>query len=77
MVNIVLFSPGSVSSPYTNTGLSEKVNVFQVSPSFVLYLEGKRQGYSTAIKTGIQQRCICLFQTSQRLLKSGIFKTTA
>lgn len=39
MVNMVLFSPGSVSSPYTNTGFSEKVNVFQVSPSFVLYLE--------------------------------------
>lgn len=39
MVNMVLFSPGSVSRPYTNTGFSEKVNVFQVSPSFVLYLE--------------------------------------
>lgn len=39
MVNMVLFSPGSVSRPYTNTGFSENVNVFQVSPSFVLYLE--------------------------------------
>lgn len=41
MVNMVLFSPGSVSRPYTNTGFSEKVNVFQVSPSFVLYLENE------------------------------------
>ena len=38
MVKTVLFSPGSVRSPYTNTGFSEKTNVFQVSPSFVLYL---------------------------------------
>lgn len=41
MVNMVLFSPGSVSRPYTNTGFSEKVNVFHVSPSFVLYLKKK------------------------------------
>lgn len=38
MVKTVLFSPGSVRSPYTNTGFSEKMNVFQVSPSLVLYL---------------------------------------
>jgi hypothetical protein len=38
MVKTVLFSPGSVRSPYTNTGFSEKTNVFQVSPSLVLYL---------------------------------------
>lgn len=38
MVKMVLFSPGSVRSPYTNTGFSEKMNVFQVSPSLVLYL---------------------------------------
>lgn len=50
MVNMVLFSPGSVSSPYTNTGFSEKVNVFQVSPSLVLYLQKKRTGMSAVGK---------------------------
>jgi len=39
MVKMVLFSPGSVSSPYTNTGFSEKVKDFHVSPSLVLYLQ--------------------------------------
>lgn len=37
-VKTVLFSPGSVSNPYTNTGCSENTDVFQVSPSLVLYL---------------------------------------
>lgn len=44
MVKTVLFSPGSVRSPYTNTGFSEKVNAFQVSPSLVLYLPQGKQG---------------------------------
>lgn len=50
MVKMVLFSPGSVSSPYTNTGFSEKVNVFQVSPSLVLYLRKKRSRMSAVGK---------------------------
>lgn len=44
MVKMVLFSPGSVSSPYTNTGFSEKVKDFHVSPSLVLYLQEKDEG---------------------------------
>lgn len=43
MVKMVLFSPGSVRRPYTNTGFSENVKTFQVSPSFVLYLHTKKR----------------------------------
>lgn len=71
MVKTVLFSPGSVRSPYTNTGFSEKMNVFQVSPSLVLYLpETNKRSLEVVVLEGRPQ----FLYTSLVAITSGLGK---
>lgn len=66
MVNMVLFSPGSVRRPYTNTGFSEKVKTFQVSPSFVLYLQEQEIGKGARGMSCLLQGTLCHPQPEQQ-----------